>query len=515
MNPARRTRLAPVAYALAGVALLATAGWAIVNRQLDVYVQVGLGAAIVLAAAGALLDPVRLRAALGGRQARYGSNAVLVSLAFAGILAVLTYLAITNTRQLDLTEDKAYTLTTESQLVLAGLAQPVELIGFYTPEASASRDAIRPLLEQYRLGGGGKLSYRFVDPRSDPVSADRYGVTRDGSVVVAMGEASEVTSIATEKDITEALVRLANPEARKVYFLVGHGEHDLQSAEAAGFSQVRAALESKNYEVATLSLVSQASVPDDARAVIIAGPTIAIPQAEVDRLSAFLAEGGSLVVLVDPVLSQAEGMDGDALLPYLADAWGVEVRPDLIVDLRSDQPLAAVADQYASHPITERLGNLVSYFPGARSLGLAEEAQTMVPLVITGSDSWGKADPETMTGGSLDFVPEADTAGPLTIVVVGEQSDRKARLAVFGDSDFASNADFFSYANGDLLINTIDWASRQESLISLTPKQSTPRFVTPPTAQAVGLIFLVTVIVIPGAVVAAGMYVWFSRRRRA
>ena len=144
------------------------------------------------------------------------------------------------------------------------------------------------------------------------------------------------------------------------------------------------------------------------------------------------------------------------------EAWGVEVRPDLIVDLRSDQPLAAVADQYASHPITERLGNLVSYFPGARSLGLTEAAaQTMVPLVITGPDSWGKADPETMAGGSLDFVPEADNAGPLTIVVVGEAAIEKGRLAVFGDSDFATNADFFSYANGDLLVNTIDWASRR------------------------------------------------------
>lgn len=516
MNPARRTRLAPVAYALAGISVLATAGWAIVNRQFDATVQVGLGLAIVLAAAGALLDPARLRAVLGGRQARYGSNAVLVSLAFAGILAVLTYLAITNTKQLDLTEDKQYTLTTETQLVLAGLKDPVELIGFYTPDASASRDAIRPLLDQYRLSGGGKLSYRFVDPRSDPVSADRYGVTRDGSVVVAMGEASEVTSFATEKDITEALVRLSNPEARKVYFLVGHGERDLQSAEAAGFGQVRAALESKNYEVANLNLVSQAGVPDDARAVVVAGPTIAIPQAEVDRLKAYLAQGGSLVVLLDPVLTQADALRGDALVPYLKEVWGVEVRPDLIVDLRSDQPLAAVADQYASHPISERLGNLVSYFPGARSLALTEGAAlTMLPLVITGSDSWGKADPETLAGGSLDFVPESDNAGPLTIVVVGEQATQKARLAVFGDSDFASNADFFSYANGDLLVNTIDWASRQESLISLTPKQSTPRFVTPPTAQAVGLIFLLTVVVIPGVVVAAGVYVWLSRRRRA
>ncbi|MBM3122837.1 MAG: hypothetical protein FJZ97_11745 [Chloroflexi bacterium] len=515
MNPARRTRLAPYAYALAALTVSATAGWAIVNRQFDTYVQVGLGIAFALAAAGALMDPARLRAALGGRQARYGSNAVLVSLAFAGILAVLTYLAITNTKQLDLTEDKQYTLTTETQLVLSGLKGPVEVIGFYTPDASASRDAIRPLLDQYRLSGGGKLSYRFVDPRSDPVSADRYGVTRDASVVVVMGEASEVTSFATEKDITEALVRLANPEARKVYFLVGHGERDLQSAEAAGFGQVRSALESKNYEVASLNLVSQASVPEDARAVVVAGPTIAIPQAEMDRLTAYLGQGGSLVVLLDPVLTQTDALNGDALLPYLTEAWGVEVRPDLIVDLRSDQPLAAVADQYASHPISERLGNLVSYFPGARSLGLTETAQAMVALVITGSDSWGKADPETLAGGSLDFVPETDNAGPLTIVVVGEQATQKARLAVFGDSDFASNADFFSYANGDLLINTIDWASRQESLISLTPKQSTPRFVTPPTAQAVGLIFLLAVIVIPGVVVAAGVYVWLSRRRRA
>jgi len=38
--------------------------------------------------------------------------------------------------------------------------------------------------------------------------------------------------------------------------------------------------------------------------------------------------------------------------------------------------------------------------------------------------------------------------------------------------------------------------------------------VTPPTAQAVGLIFLLTVLVIPGAVIAAGVWVWIRRRRQ-
>lgn len=514
MRPDLRKRLAPAAFILAGVALVATGAWGIVNRQFDLAIRIGLGLIIGLSAAGVLLDPQRIRTALAGRQARYGSNAVLVSLAFAGILGVLSYLAFTNTQQIDLTEDKEYTLTTETQLAISELRQPVEVIGFYTPELNQSRDAIRPLLDQYRRSGGDNVTYTFVDPRADPVSADRYGVTRDGTIVVVLGDASEVTSSPTEQEITGAIVRLANPEARKVYFLSGHGERDHESTEALGYSQVRDALQSKNYEVASLSLVSEPGVPADARAVVIAGPTIGIPPAELQRLEAYVAQGGSLVVLLDPVLSDAEAMAGDALVPYLETAWGLQARADLVVDLRSTQPLTAVADRYASHPITERLGNLVSYFPAARSLELTEPSPAGVtPLVLTGADSWGKTNTESIAAGSLDYVPEEDNLGPLTLAMVGEDAAKNARLVVVGDSDFATNAEFFNYGNGDLLINAIDWASRQEALISLTPKQSTPRFVTPPTTQAVGLIFLLTVIVIPGAVIASGIYVWLSRRR--
>jgi ABC-type uncharacterized transport system involved in gliding motility auxiliary subunit len=516
MKPDLRKRLAPAAFILAGVALLGTGAWGIVNRQFDGYTKVGLGLTIGLAAAGVLLDPQRIRTALAGRQARHGSNAVLVSLAFAGILGVLSYLAFTNTQQIDLTEDKEYTLTTETQLALSGLQQPVELIGFYTPELNQSRDAVRPLLDQYRRVGGDKVTYTFIDPRADPVSADRYGVTRDGTLVVVLGDASEVTSSPTEQEITGAIVRLANPEARKVYFLSGHGERDLETAEAQGYSQVRDALQAKNYQVAPLSLVSETRVPADARAVVIAGPTIGIPQAELQRLEAYVAQGGSLVVLLDPILSDADAMTNDALAPYLETAWGVLAHADLVVDLRSSQPLTAVADRYASHPITERLGNLVSYFPAARSLAPTEVAPAeLTPLVLTGADSWGKTNLESIAAGSFDYVPEEDNLGPLTVAMAGEDKVHNARLVVFGDSDFATNADFFNYANGDLLINAIDWAARQEALISLTPKQSTPRFVTPPTTQAVGLVFLLTVIVIPGAVIAGGVYVWLGRRRHS
>src|SRR3989304_3977613 len=96
-----RRRIAPWAFILNGVGPPATAGWGVVNRQFDLYLRIGLTVTVALAALGVLRDPQRIRLALTGRQARYGSNAVLVSLAFAGILAVASYLAFTTTQQPD------------------------------------------------------------------------------------------------------------------------------------------------------------------------------------------------------------------------------------------------------------------------------------------------------------------------------------------------------------------------------------------------------------------------------
>jgi ABC-type uncharacterized transport system involved in gliding motility auxiliary subunit len=85
---------------------------------------------------------------------------------------------------------------------------------------------------------------------------------------------------------------------------------------------------------------------------------------------------------------------------------------------------------------------------------------------------------------------------------------------VVGDADFASDAVFTQYANSDLFVSMIDWASGQQNLISLTPKQSTTRIIMAPQSYAINLIFLGTVIVIPGLVLFSGVFTWIQRRRR-
>jgi hypothetical protein len=75
---------------------------------------------------------------------------------------------------------------------------------------------------------------------------------------------------------------------------------------------------------------------------------------------------------------------------------------------------------------------------------------------------------------------------------------RNARLVVFGDADFASDAFFAQYGNGDFLINAIDWASQQEDLISLTPKDNIVRMMVAPQAITMNLILFGSVFFLPG-----------------
>jgi ABC-type uncharacterized transport system involved in gliding motility auxiliary subunit len=512
-------RWAPPTYLLALVLLLVTASTYAVTRRFDIYVQVGAALTLLAILGGILLDPALVRRALTGRQARYGSNALLISLAFLGILAVVNYLAYANPARADLTEDREFSLAPETLLTLSELQSPAHIIGFYSSNALGSQDNIRPLLDSYRDKSNGLVTYEFIDLEADPVAARQYGVTRDASIVVVIGDASEVVTSPSEQEITSALVRLANPEDRKVYFLTGHGERDIEQTDESGISQVRADLEAKNYQVDTLNLLTDPHVPEDALAVIVAGPTFPLTQQEADLLASYVDGGGSLVLLQQPRAETRFGDAPDPLETYLAQTWGISLDDDLVIEPGSQNALWAIAFSYTQHAITTRIQNVAAVFPSARSLTVSPVQDPTVdqtPLAFTSNFAWGETDLSFVnTGIAPSQDPASEAGGPLALAAVAENSTSHARVVVFGDADFASNRFYVELGNGDLIINSIDWAAGQENLISLTPRPSTQRFVVPPSSQVLALIILTTVGLMPGAVVVVGVAVWWQRRRRA
>jgi ABC-type uncharacterized transport system involved in gliding motility auxiliary subunit len=499
--------------------LVAAAIWYFYRAEFDVVLRIALAVAALGGAAGVLLDPERVRRAWRTRQARFGSNAFLLSVSVGGILLLLNVAAARSTARWDLTEDQQFSLSPESVLVLAELPGPAQLRGFYTADLASSRDGLRPLLEEYVARSGGKLSYEFVDPNQEPLAAQQYGVTRDGSIVVVFGDRTEVVTVPDEQEITSALVRLANPGERKVYFLTGHGEPDLESSEDAGFSRLRDALVAKNYQVGSLNLLAEHDVPEGALAVVIAGARQPLAPEEIGTLSAFADAGGGLVVLAQATAETDFAGAADPLADYLKSSWGVQLTDDVVVDLRSSQPLWVFAAQYPPHAISDRLQSVGTYYPIVRSLEIGEStdlSRSVQPLVETSDSAWGETDLETMVQqGQATQTDGVDHPGPLATAAVGEDASTGARMVVFGDSDFATNFHFFNYGNGDMMVNSIDWAAGQENLINLTPRDTTQRVVVPPTGLAQRLILVLTVFAIPGIVLILGVRTAWERRRRA
>lgn len=514
-----RKHFSPYAYLAGLLALVFAAIWFVLNRQADLPFQIAIALAIAGVAAGVLLDPDRVRRFFSGRQARYGSNALLLVLAVAGILGVLNYLIHQNPESWDLTENQQFSLAPETIDLIQGLEEPVLVKGFYSPEASRSRENIEPLLEQYRDQSDNMVSYEFIDPLAQPFQAEEYGVSRDSTLVVVQGERSEVVSFANEREISSSIIRVSLPGEKIIGYLTGHGERDLAESGDTGFNQAERALASKNYRLEQISLLAEAEVPEHIDVVMIAGPRQPLAQSEVDAIADFLDGGKSLMVLLEPSLETEIPPDEDPLADYLQVSWGIVLANDVVVDLNSSLPFAGIAASYGAHPITDRMGNLASYFPSARSLATESsngEGPVAVELVRTGENSWGETDLESVqSANQIAFDQGIDNAGPLTLAASSTDSATGGRVVVFGDSDFAANGDHFGLGNSDLFVNGIDWLTGQEQLIQLTPKRQIQRIVAPPSVQTIGAIFLLVVIGLPGAVVGYGFSVWWRRRRIA
>ena len=388
---AKLRRFAPLGLLLAGAAAIFAISYYIIERKVDLILEISLALIVVGLALFVILDPGRVRRALTGRQARYGSNALVLTIGFLGILVVVNVLVYQNTKTWDLTEDKSYTLAKETLQTLQSLPGTVTATAFFTSRISP--DSAKSLLQEYHTQGKGKFDFSFVDPDQNPVAARQAAIAHDGTIVLAMGDQKVLVESPAEQDLTAGLVRLMNPQSQVIYFLTGHGEHNPDDTGDTSYSQVKRLLTSKNYGVKNLNLLTENTIPSDAQVIVIAGPQKPLSAGEVSELKDFQSKGGGLVVLSEPPVINDLGTD-NSLASYLQQSWGITLGKDMVIDESSQNPSITFANQYGQSAITSPLGNLTSVFPSARSTEVEQTVQgiTVQPLVITGVQAYGETD---------------------------------------------------------------------------------------------------------------------------
>ncbi len=491
-----------------------------------------LGAAFVLI--GVASNYRQILASLGKRSTKYAGNYVISLILVIAFVSGLNYLGQRHVKRFDTTASGQFTLAPQTVKVLEKLNQDVRIIAFFPGGEYAP---LEELLVGYKTVNR-RVHYEFIDPDKQPDVARKYDVSvygifqnpftgmvlKFGTVIVKYGERSEKiekrSEEVQEEDLTNAIIRAGRTEAKKVYFVQGHGEKDPSDSETSGYSEAKKTLESQGYQVDTIVLASVEEVPEDAKVLIIAGPATEPFAKELQYIDDFLNRGGGgLMVLVDP--PPASSLQG-----FLED-WGVKVDDDLVLDvsgagrLMGTGPSVPLVLEYNSHQITDNFDTM-TFFPLTRSIKPEKdppEGITVESLFESNPSSWGEtnlADLEASYDASVDL------AGPLSLAVavtkeIKAASDKepglKARMVVAGTSSFPVNAYFPAQGNGNLFMNMVGWLAQDEDLISIRPKPRDDRRILLSQSQ-LSMVRLITLFVLPGIALVIGIAVVLKRRRR-
>lgn len=463
--------------------------------------------------------------------------AVILVLALVGMV---NWLAYRHYARADWTSSKLYSLSDKSVNILSDLKDPVKVIVFMTPQTPMFTET-RELLTRYQAVSR-QVSVEYIDPDREPLRtrqlAQEFGVSAANTVVFVagdrkkyvtadqlaeydysgyqMGQAPKMKAFKGEEQFTSSILGVVNPTSPKVYFTTGHGEHDPDGFGEDGLSQVKEALKRDNLTTEKANLLS-GTVPADCDLLVVAGPRAAFAENEKTALKTYLDNGGRALVLLDPVLGPRAASSG---LEELLKGYGVQVNDDLVVDPGRRLPFFDVSAVYVtdfrSHPVVEGMQGLAVLLPVARSVGTTTATgATSTTLLTTSDQGWGETDLAAILERRPVDKDANDTQPPVSLGVAAQsETDKDAgwRLVVIGNSAFMMNGYVSNAGNPNLALNAINWLVKREQALGIAPR--TPEQVNLfLNASQMRNIVLISLVGLPVLAIAAGVAVWWRRRR--
>ncbi len=414
----------------------------------------------------------------------------------------------------DLSEGSIYSLSLQTLQVLDQLKkEPIRAYAFFAEDQPA-REELRDLLKEY-ASHHPHFSYEFLDPDRRPVKAKQYQVDAYGVLALEIKGRYEKTKRMNEEAVTNVLIKLEEQAHKTIVFASGHGGPDVNEAkEKGGAGLFKNALLDANYKVKEIVLL-QEPLPEKTDLLVLFGPQVDLLPEELELIKAYFEEGGNVLILADPV-DPGEGKN----LEQFLSSYGVRLGHDVVVDkvskLFGADYLIPLVSEYKLHEITKDF-RIASFFPIARSIRRAEPIPAgfqVEEIAWTSAGSWAESDLKNLEEGKAEFKEPEDQRGPVPLVAVVSQKEKKGRLAVFGDSDFATNAYLGLSGNKDFLLNSVAWLSGDESAITIRPRarKATPLYLKQ-SEQA--FLFYVPVLGLPALFFLAGTAVFLFRRRFA
>lgn len=354
--------------------------------------------------------------------------------AVVGSIVLVNVIGLRVFGRLDLTSNRAFTLSQASKETMAGLEEPVTVTAYFTENLPAPYSSnaryVRDLLEEYRAASKGKLAFEFIDPASQETEKDKESkreVKRDifgrqfreqtsvekelasagvqpveirvveadqqqtkrayMGLVIKHQEKRETIPVVQqvtglEYDLTSLIRKMTRQKTPVIGLLQGHEEPKVEEK----FRFLSTAL-SETYEVRPVELGGKDRFDTSLDAILVLGPKTALPANEVKALDQFLMEGKAVGFFLDSVrvdMRTLEPTETTHGLTALLQSYGVTVGDRLVADVSSAQVNVSerrgfmVVQMPVPYPFIPVVKQLEGDSPVSKGLG-----EVMLPFATT------------------------------------------------------------------------------------------------------------------------------------
>ena len=382
------------------------------------------------------------------KNVRFGSySSALIAIVIA--VAVVFNLVISQIPEkyisFDLSPGKLYTIGEKTEKLLESLDEDVTIT--VLSEESAADATLSKLLDRYE-DESKYIHVEYADPAVDLDLAQKYSTSTQNSIVVSCGSRETVidysniyvsdyssyyttgsysTSFDGEGQITSAVANVTSDDIPMAYTLTGHGE------SSAG-SSLSSLLTKQNISLQDLNLMTSGGIPEDCDCLIISAPTTDLSADEADQIIEWLNGGGKAVITAN--YTETELTNFNRVLA----AYGMSIDRGIVMEGSNhyyQYPIYVIPNiedgDITSDLVSEKANILL---PQTMSIQKTETEGVTVTDLLTSSDS---SYAKTVSDGKLSTYEKesGDAEGPFALACLAEKTSASSDDAEESDSDDA------------------------------------------------------------------------------
>jgi ABC-2 type transport system permease protein len=450
----------------------------------------------------------------GDYKARYSilqfiTAGLVLSLFVAGMLKIWIPF------RLDVTQNRAFTLSPKSKQILKTLPGPIKITVYSSKQLPSQylpvlRD-LKFVLNDYKLAAGNKIELSYIDPSvnvDEEKKAVEQGIQKMqfnvigkeelqlkagflGILIKYNDQTEPIAFVQSTADIeyqlTSLIRKLTATDKKSVQILAGHGEKGPSDyAYFAGELQ-------RTFNVTVTTLDSKTNFVDPSiNTLIISAPTQDYSDDIISSFKDLVAEGKNLVIFADgyKISNTLQAAATTNNLNKLLSSFGVTINNDIAYDLTSfenisfaqgNQRLAAAYPYWIVSNIQEntpldlkQVKDTTLFWADTITVDdqvLANAGYTRKDVLLTSNNAGSVAGVKDVY--PMAQIPAAKSGRKLLGLVLVPNDSNKGRIVVMGDADFVSDSFIQrSPQNMALGVGLVSWASNTDNLSDIQVKHN-------------------------------------------